>query len=71
MKKVFAEHQNVRDCGIQPVMGEDCDVVKHDRTRLFLGFKSDSGESYTGYQLTKTQSQNHNKNGSIGKNYKN
>jgi hypothetical protein len=31
----------------------------------------DSGESFTGYQLTTIQSQIHNKNGMIGKNYKN
>jgi len=69
--KVFAEHKNVRKCGIQPVMAEDCHVVKHDRTRIFLPFKSDSEESFTGYQLTKNQFQNHDKNGIIGKNYKN
>lgn len=40
--KAFAGHKNVRDCGIQPVMREDCHAVKHDRTRIFLSFKSDS-----------------------------
>jgi len=69
--KAFAEHKNVRDCGIQPVMGKDCHVVKHHRTRVFLSFDSESGESFTGYQLTKRQSQKHEKNGIIGKNYKN
>lgn len=69
--KAFAEHKNVRDCGIQPVMGKDCHVRKHHRTRIFLAFDSESGESFTGYQLTKRQSQNHNKYGRIGKNYKN
>jgi len=29
-----------------------------------------SGESFTGYQLTKGQSQDHNEHGRIGKNYK-
>ena len=69
--KAFAEHKNVQSCGIQPVMGKDCHVVKHDSTRIFLSFDSESGESFTGYQLTKGQSQNHEKNGIIGKNYKN
>lgn len=52
-------------------MGKDCHVVKYDRTRIFLSFDSESGESFTGYQLTKRQSKNHDKNGIIGKNYKN
>ena len=69
--KAFAKHKKVRDCGIQTVMGEDCHVVKHDRTRIFISFKADSGESFTGYQLTKGQSLNHNKNGIIGNDYKN
>ena len=69
--KRFAEHRDVRKCGIQTVMGEQCYVVKHDRTRIFLAFKADSGESFTGYQLTKKQSMNHNKDGIIGNNYKN
>ena len=56
---------------IQPVMGKDCHVRKHHRTRIFLAFDLESGESFTGYQLTKRQSQNHNKYGRIGKNYKN
>lgn len=69
--KAFAEHKNVQDCGIQPVMGRDCHVRKHQRTRIFISFDSETGESFTGYQLTKRQSQNHNKIGIIGKNYKN
>ena len=60
--KAFAEHKNVRECGIQPVMGEDCHVVKYDRTRIFLSFKLDSEESFTGYQLNPDQSLNHDKN---------
>ena len=52
-------------------MGEQCDVVKHDRTRIFLAFKVDNKESYTGYRLNPDQSQNHKTNGIIGKNYKN
>lgn len=39
--KGFAEHTNVHDCGVQPVMGQDCHVLKHDRTRLFLEIKMD------------------------------
>jgi hypothetical protein len=69
--KSFAEDTNVRDCGIQPVMGQDCHVLKHNRTRLFIAIKVGSGESFTAYQLTKSQSVNHNNNGIIGKNYKN
>jgi hypothetical protein len=61
--KRFAEHKDVRDCGIQTVLGEECHVVKHDRTRFFLSFKADSGESYTGYQLTPRQSNPHNRMG--------
>ena len=69
--KRFAEHKDVRKCGIQTVMGEQCYVVKHDRTRIFLAFKVDSRESYTGYRLNPDQSLNHDKNNTIGKNYKN
>jgi len=69
--KRFAEHKDVRECGIQTVMGQDCHVLKHNRTRIFLAIKSDSGESFTGYQLTERQSMNHNNTGVIGKNYKN
>jgi len=68
--KAFAEHKNVRDCRIQTVMGEQCHIVKHDRTRIFLSFKADSGESFTGYQLKKQQSLDHNKDGIIGNDYK-
>ena len=52
-------------------MGEKCYVVKHDRTRIFLSFKVDSRESYTGYRLNPDQSLNHDKNNIIEKNYKN
>ena len=52
-------------------MGEQCYVVKHDGTRIFLAFKVDSRESYTGYRLNPDQSLNHDKNNTIGKNYKN
>jgi hypothetical protein len=52
-------------------MGQDCHVLKHDRTRLFLEIKMDRWKSFTVYQLTKLQSVNHNNNGIIGKNYKN
>lgn len=69
--KTFAEHKNVRNCGIQTVIGEQCHVFKHDRTRIFLSFKEDSGESFTGYQLNKQQSLDHNKYGIIGNDYKN
>ena len=67
--KRFAEHRDIRKCGIETVMGEH--VVKHDRTRIFLAFKVDSRESYTGYRLNPDQSLNHDKNNTIGKNYKN
>ena len=63
--KAFAEHKNVHDCGIQPVMGQDCHVLKHNRTRLFVAIKTNSGESFTGYQLTKPQSVKHNNTGII------
>ena len=33
--KSFAEHTNVRDCGVQPVMGQDCHVLKHDRKTFY------------------------------------
>lgn len=52
-------------------MGEQCHVVKHDRTGIFLSFKAVSGESFTGYQLNEVQSLNHDKNGIIGNDYKN
>jgi len=52
-------------------MGKPCDVVKHDRTGIFLAFKADSGESFTGYRLKPYQSRNHDENGIVGKNYKN
>ena len=52
-------------------MGKDCHVRKHDGTEIFIAFDLESGESVTGYQLTKRQSQNHDKYGTIGKNYKN
>ena len=69
--KRFAEHEEVRECGIQIVMGEQCYVVKHDRTKIFLAFKVDNGESYTGYRLTPEQFKVYNQTGTIGKNYKN
>ena len=69
--KKFAEHRNVRERGIETVMGEQCYVVKHDRTRIFLSFKVNSRKSYTGYRLNPDQSLDHDKNGIIGKNYKN
>jgi hypothetical protein len=69
--KRFAEHRNVRKYGIQTVMDEQCYVLKHDRTRIFLAFKVNSGESYTSYRLNPDQSLNHEKNSNIGKNYKN
>jgi hypothetical protein len=69
--KAFTEHKSVRYCGIESVMGEDCHVVKHDRSRLFLSFKVDRGESFTGYKLEPHQSTNHDTYGIIGKNYKN
>lgn len=69
--KRFAERRDVRKCGIETVMGEQCYVVKDDDTGTFLAFKVDSKESYTGYRLTWKQSINHNKNNIIGKNYKN
>nr|QUS63743.1 hypothetical protein [Haslea silbo]QUS63948.1 hypothetical protein [Haslea silbo] len=47
-------------------MGKDCHVRKHHRTRIFLAFDAESGESVTGYQLTKRQSQNHDKDGIDG-----
>ena len=69
--KAFSEHKNVRDCGAQLFMGKDCHVRKHDGTGIFIAFDLESGESVTGYQLTKRQFQNHDKYGTIGKNYKN
>ena len=52
-------------------MGKQGYVVKHDRTRIFLAFKVDSRESYTGYRLNPDKSLNYDKNNTIGKNYKN
>jgi hypothetical protein len=52
-------------------MGQNCHVLKDDRTRLFLVIKIDNGESFTGYQLIKSQSVNHNRNSIIGNIYKN
>jgi hypothetical protein len=67
--KTFAEHKKVRDCGIQTVMGEDCHVVKHNPTGIFLSFKVDTGESFTGYCLTEKQSIRHDQTGIIGNTY--
>lgn len=67
----FAEHRDAQKCGIATIMGEQCHVVKHDDTGIFLAFKVDSRESYTGYRLSLRQSSNHDKNNTIGKNYKN
>jgi hypothetical protein len=67
--KAFAEDKRVRDCGPQTVMGENCHVVKHDPTGIFLSFKEGSGESFTGYRLTERQSIRHDQTGIIGKTY--
>lgn len=64
--KKFVEHRDVRKCGI-----EQCYGVKHDRTKIFIAFKMDSRKSYTSYRLNPDQSLNHDKNNTIGKNYKN
>ena len=74
--KGFAEDRvvrdsGVRDCGVQTVMGQDCHVLKNDTTDVFLAIKVESGESFTGYQLSQLQSDFHDNNGIIGKNYKN
>ena len=69
--KAFAEHPAVEYRGIETVMGEPCHVFKHNGKKVFLLFKANSGESFTGYQLTKKQSMNHDKNSTIGNNYKN
>jgi len=67
--KKFAEHENVKNCGIQPVMGENCYVLKHMPTGIFLAFKVDNEESFTGYCLSESQSIRHNLKGIIGKTY--
>lgn len=69
--QTFVERDTVRYCGVNSVMGQDCHVFKEDTSRLFLSFKVDTEESFTGYQLKLTQSTNHDTYGSIGKTYKN
>lgn len=51
-------------------MGRDCHVYKHDRKRLFISFDiSKNNDSFTGYQLTPSQSKKHNETGIIGQFY--
>jgi hypothetical protein len=57
--------------GIQRVLGKDCHVVKTPDTRIFISFESETGKSFTGYELTKLQSDRHEKTQIIGKNWKN
>jgi hypothetical protein len=50
-------------------MGENCTVFKQLKSGHFVAFKTETGESYTGFQLNKQQSIRHNKTGIIGKTY--
>jgi hypothetical protein len=67
----FAENPEVRNCGIQNVMGKNCHILKYDKTGLFLAIKVDNVENYTGYRLNRLQFIKHNTIGIIGKKYKN
>lgn len=44
---------------------------KHYKSGRFVHFVVETVDSYNGYQLTERQSENHDKTGTIGKNYKN
>ena len=64
-RKLFAEHKNVTRLENQSVMG----VLKHMKSGRFISFKTSTGESFTGFQLTEKQSIMHDKTGIIGKTY--
>ena len=67
--KIFAEDKTVTRLENQIVMGQECVVLKHKESRLFVSFNASTGESYTGYKLTPSQSRRHDQTGVIGKNY--
>ena len=67
--KVFAEQKNVKKYPNQTVMGEKCFVIKDKNSGLFVSFKDSTGESFTGYKLTRNQSIRHENSGQIGRNY--
>lgn len=50
-------------------MGKDCTVFKNKKTGHFIAFDSKTGESVTGFRLSKIQSEDHDKTGIIGQNY--
>lgn len=67
--KLFSERQDVTRLENQTVMGQNCVVLKHMKSGLFVSFTDSTGESFTGYQLTEKQSIIHDKTGIIGKDY--
>lgn len=67
--KTVAEHKTVTRLEDQIVMGEKCTVFKQMKSGHFVAFKSETGESYTGYKLTPPQSRRHDQTGVIGKTY--
>ena len=50
-------------------MGEKCTVFKQMKSGHFVAFKSETGESYTGYKLDPFQSNQHDRTRIIGKTY--
>lgn len=58
--KMFAEHKNVTRYEDQTVMGQNCAVLKHMKSGLFVSFNAFIGESYTGYKLDPFQSNYYN-----------
>lgn len=69
--KLFAEHKKVKDLGIETVMGKQCHVRKHQKSRLFLAIDTETKESLTGYKLTKGQHERHKEFHVIGQDYEN
>jgi hypothetical protein len=50
-------------------MGKKCTVFKQMESGHFVAFEKNSGKSFTGYKLTPFQSNQHDRTGTIGKNY--
>lgn len=67
--QLFAEHKKVTKFENQLVMGEKCDVLKNEASGLFVAFKTDTNESYTGYKLHPLQSDRQETHGIIGRDY--
>ena len=69
--KVFAEDKNTECRDNQIVFGQNCKVCKNNNNHRFVYFDSKTGEGTPGYELSESQSENHDKTGIIGQNYPN